>query len=562
MNLLRREYVVVTSLILISLSMTAQEKKEPEARSVVVPDQNATPLPKIDLPEFLITGQEAIDLPASTKPAAEEDKVYIPGAAAPGRKDVRIDMAQKPEGDLAGPTGQMNGKVLAGIGTFTSPFLEGWFGKNYDQGGFLFHADYASSQGYVTNANWQKTGIGVSGNFLPPSNSGFFAGSQLNGGLSFSGNTYRAYGSTVAPSQVRTFDNTKFNLGLASSSAAPGLLDAPLEYSAGVVWAGTSLDDSADASENDVGVTASATSEKWGIPLHGSMEYLSSGVTMRFPGNAETHSPQWFALRISGQRILSPVFQASVALQQFIYRGNFGVMAGRFLPVVDLRYFATDAAAFFLSFEPAVERNSLSTLVNSNRYMQNSAPLQPSEIPISLSLGSDLTVDENLRGRASVTYRSIRDFPYFLELNSAKVWDVVYLPKVSETRGDLEGSYRLSQGSSATLAASLNSTMESDSANSVPNIPAFSLFGVYRRTIDAGVNVEGNVRYMSKRWTSFTHSASNAGFVDVGVKGDCQILDNLRAILEIKNLFSQHYYLWDGYVEQPIFISLGVTYKW
>jgi outer membrane receptor protein involved in Fe transport len=138
----------------------------------------------------------------------------------------------------------------------------------------------------------------------------------------------------------------------------------------------------------------------------------------------------------------------------------------------------------------------------------------------------------------------------------------MYLPNVTITQADVEGSYLLSPGNSATLTASLNSTVAKDSANSVPNIPAFSFSGVYRRSIGSGVDIEGYARYMSKRWTSFAHSASNAGFVDIGAKGEYQFLENLRAVLAIDNLLSEHYYLWDGYVEQPMFISLSVTYKW
>ena len=104
-----------------------------------------------------------------------------------------MDGEGKVQKDFAGPAGQMNGKVLGGISNHTSPFMEGWFGKNYDSGGVLFHANYASSNGQVADANWQKTGIGIQGGYLSPQTFGMFAGSRLNGGLNFSGQTYRAY---------------------------------------------------------------------------------------------------------------------------------------------------------------------------------------------------------------------------------------------------------------------------------------------------------------------------------------------------------------------------------
>ena len=109
----------------------------------------------------------------------------------------------------------MNGKVQGGIGNYTSPYMQGWFGKNYDGGGVLFNASYASTSGQVPNANWQKTGFGIQGDYLAPQTFGVHRRRQVERRTTFSGQTYRAYGSTD-PSQLRTLNNVRLNLGLAS----------------------------------------------------------------------------------------------------------------------------------------------------------------------------------------------------------------------------------------------------------------------------------------------------------------------------------------------------------
>ena len=181
MNMFRLHSLLIMMPFFLIASLSAQEKKEPAQRDAAVPDQTEVPLPKIDLPEFLITGQETIDLPVSTKSIFEEDNVYVPGSPMPGRKDAGINEEVKLQKDFTGPAGQMNGKVLGGMGNYTSPYMEGWFGKNYDSGGVLFHANYASSSGQVTDANWQKTGFGMQGDYLSPQSFGIIAGSRLNG---------------------------------------------------------------------------------------------------------------------------------------------------------------------------------------------------------------------------------------------------------------------------------------------------------------------------------------------------------------------------------------------
>jgi hypothetical protein len=561
MNMFRAHSLLVMIFFLLIASLSAQEKKEPAQRDAAVPDQNEAPLPKIDLPEFLITGQETIDLPVSSKSIIEEDNVYVPGSPMPGRKDAGIDGEGKVQKDFGGPAGEMNGKVQGGIGNYTSPYMEGWFGKNYDGGGVLFHANYASSNGQVTDANWQKTGIGIQGDYLSPQTFGMLAGSRLNGGLNFSGQTYRAYGSLV-PSQLRTLNDVRLNMGLASRTTVSDKLDDALDYSAALSWNGTSLNDSLNSSQNDFGVSVSASTRKSDIQLRGSMEYVLSDVSMQLPPNIETHLPEWFDLRLSGEKFFLPELQATLTVQQFIYRGNLSVPNGRFYPGAQLRYFMNDAATVYFSIAPTVERNTLASLVNSDKYIQNREELRSSEVPFAFTFGSEYTFSDKIYGNGSLSYSSVRNFPVFIELNSAKVWDVMYLPNVAVTRLAVEGSYTFTRENSATFAGSLNSTQAKDSSNAVPNIPTFTLSGVYRRSFSNGIVVELFAEYFSKRWKDFAHSSANAGYVDVGGKGEYQLLENLRAVIQMDNILDRQYYVWDGYVERPLFISLGVTYTW
>ena len=62
MNSLLCKYSLMLTILGITV-LPAQEKKEPAERGTAVPERTDAPLPKIDLPEFLITGHETIDLP-------------------------------------------------------------------------------------------------------------------------------------------------------------------------------------------------------------------------------------------------------------------------------------------------------------------------------------------------------------------------------------------------------------------------------------------------------------------------------------------------------------------
>jgi len=548
-------------LVFFSLStvLVAQEKKEPEQRDVSIPERTEAPLPKIDLPEFLITGQETIDLPVSAKSVADEEKIFLAGSRSPGRKDVDVSAVAKQQKDIAGPAGQMDGKVFAGFGNYVTPAMEGWFGKNYADGGILFHANFGSSNGHVADAQWQKTGLGVHGDYLPPKMLG--TGGRFSGGMRFSNESYRAYGSAT-PAQLRTLSDIGINIGFSSHTPKIEKLDDQINYSAGISWNRTALEDSANASESELGISGNAATQWNNYQLRAEAEYKTSGITMPFLVTRDVHSPQWFVLRFSGTTFLAPSLEAMLTLQQFVYRGNISVTSGRFYPKVEVQYFASEAATLFATFTPTVERTTLSSFITMNKYMRNALEIQPTETPLSLSLGSEIYFSTSLRGKGVVTYRTMHNFPVYVELNSAKVWDVMYLPDVRAISFDVQGSYQFSKGNSGTLTAGFNSTEEKGSSNSVPNIPSSIVSGAFRHSFENGIVTEVFAEYVSKRWTDFAHSNANAGYVTIGGRGEYKFLENVRALIQVNNLLNQQYYVWDGYVERPLFISLGVTYTW
>jgi outer membrane receptor protein involved in Fe transport len=567
-----RTLFVLWACVLIVQRLVAQDdkKKEPTQREIAVPeslDVSSThaeaPLPKIELPEFLITGNETIDLPSSSKSATEGEKLYVeppasaghrPASAASGISNMQLN-------DLSSPAPPMNGRVAASIGNYATPKIQGWFGKNYDDGGILFDAHYNSSAGYVSNSDIQNGGINIAGNYLTPPSLGIVAGSRLSGGLGFSGESWRAYGSSD-PTLVRTLDNAQVNLGLSSRLSNTSIVEDPVDYSAGVLWKGLSLRDSTTGSENDYGAFASASTQIEQFRLSGSTEYIFSDLSMPLPQPLSTHGPQWFSLQLRGSTWIAPSFQTALTVQQYLYSGNISPLQGRFFPNLELRYLLNNDATLFSAIGMEMERNTLQNFIAENKYIVNYEVLEPSEIPLNFSLGSLLTLSDKVSGKVAVTYTATKNFPTFLYLDGAKVWEVMYLPHVTSTKIEIEGDYRISDENSASASVVVNSTKERDSSLTLPYIPLLTIGGVYRHEFSNGIAVEGSAQYISRRYTDFAHATSNAGYILFGGSGQYDVAENLRAEINIDNILNQQYYIWNGYRERPIFISCGLTYTW
>ncbi len=542
----------------------SQEKKEPASREVAVPDSTQAPLPKISLPEFVITGNEAIDLPPSTKNADDENMVYVAKPLSPDnvKKSAMTDIGQKEDKNFSASALQMNGKILAGFGAYTTPFIEGWFGKNYDEGGILFHAQYLTSDGHVANANHQKAGIDLSGDYSVPTAFGLIGGDQLNGGVSFLGRTYRAYGSVV-PAQARSVNDVRMNVGISGKTGDENIFSQGISYSGNIFGRGYSVHDSSTAGESEVGISGNASAQYENYQLFGNVEYVASTMTsVLTPSSAAPHAPQWFALRVTGRTMLVPSLQASARIQQFFYRGNFSGGSGRFYPQIELRYFLNDQTTLFAGVSPTVERTTLRSLFGVNPYITNAVSIEPNDVRFAINGGAEVQLNDRLRGVASLSYKLVRHYTSFLENSAARTWAVVYVPSVHLTTLDMQAGYRISDQNSLTASVTLTSGAAKDSSNMLPYLPALRAGGVYRHNFNFGIAVEGYAEYISKQWNDFARTRSNAGYVSAGGRAEYAVHRDVRIFMQVSNLFDQHYYVWDGYLERTLYVALGLTYTW
>ncbi len=306
-------------------------------------------------------------------------------------------------------------------------------------------------------------------------------------------------------------------------------------------------------------MNGSATTRFFEMSLRGQIEYRAIGFTMDIPS---VQSGQWFLLRVDGKQLMTSALQLSFAIQQFLYRGNLGASNGRLYPNIELRYSFTEQTSVYSGFAPTVERNTLSSIIKQNRYINFNAPIVPSDIRVNFYAGMEITPVDEITTTAKFTYKHINNYPTFYDKNSAKVWEVLYLSDVRSTKVDVSALYRLNQKQNVTAYVSTQVVKQKDSSVSLPYIPKYTVGTVYHHFFDVGLHVEAFAEYNSSRFTNFTNSHYNAGYLYTGVKADLELFKHFRGVAEVNNLINQHYFVWNGYRERSVFLLLGVSYNW
>ncbi len=557
---------IMMLLLTVGGGATAQdpEKKEPEKKeidlqNVQTPGASA-PLPKIDLPEFVITGSEKIDLNIDSKAEEDRERIFSPEKPTPGERPLNVGEALTPKQikSFTKTPGALNGKVFAGIGFYLTPQFDGWFGQHDPAGSFVINGYYSDSKGHVNDAGYWRGGFGARGTYLLPDSTAVIPFAQLSGETKYGRESYRAYGS-LHPSRVRDLSGLEVNGGIGSRYALPYRSLSGVDYSAKTGWSYFSAVDSQKASETEIFVSGNAATRFFETSFRAQMEYRFASYAMALPG---LQSGQWFVLRTDGRQMLVPALQLSFALQQYFYRGNVGPAAGRLYPNIELRFAMTETASLYAGFAPTVERNTLSSLLKINRYINTDAVLHPADVRVSVYAGMEFSPVEELMTTAKFSYKQTNYYPTFSDKDSAKVWEVLYLSGVQSTKFDISALYRLNPKQNVTVYFSLHNVRQKDSAGVLPHLPKVTAGATYHHFFDFGLHAEAFAEYTSSRFTNFSNTHANAGYLYAGMKADVELMERFRGYAELNNLIDQRYYVWNGYQERTIYLLLGISYQW
>ncbi len=552
-------------LLCASISLSQEtDKKEPakkdvDLQNVQSPKSDAS-LPKIDLPEFVITGSEKIDLQIESKSEDDEDRIFSPAKPTPGERPLNVGEALSPKQikSFSKTPGALNGKVFAGIGFYQTPQFDGWFGQYDPTSSFVLNGYYSESQGHLNDAGFWRGGFGVRGTHALPESSALLPYAQLSAETKYGRESYRSYAS-LSPYRVRDLSGIEINGGIGSRYSLPYKALSGFDYNGKLGWSFFSANDSDKSSESEFYLSGSATTRFLSMSLRGQTEYRAIGYTMNIPG---LQSGQWFVLRADGNQLVIPALQLSFALQQFIYRGNVGSAAGRFYPQIELKYSFTESASIYYGYAPTVERNTLSSIIKQNKYINFDAEIVPSDTRLNLYAGMEYSPVDVITTTIKLSYKQLNNYPTFYDKDSAKVWEVLYLSGVRSTKFDVSTLFRLNQKQNITAYVSLQTVKQKDSSGVLPYIPKFTIGTVYHHFFDFGLHAEAFVEYNSARFTNFTNTHSNAGYLFTGVKADIELFEQFRGFAELNNLVNQHYYIWNGYQERTIFLLLGVSFNW
>ena len=558
----RSNYILPTVIVACSAPciLLGQAKPTPDTRRDLTPQRQTTEhrpqteLPKIDLPEFVITGWEIIDLPRAEKlPAAETVTGDMPvRTGAPMRENAQIlptaSMVRGPE--LVHSS--LSGRISAGIGSFTTPSVAVALSAPLENARTVVDASYARSNGFTPNARWSEGKIGASvGSPVDLTGIGM-SGSAASASVAYGVRDFRWYGST-SPSNARSIADGSVSV------MAGGSIGGGWTGSTEVGYRGTGVTDSTTTVREgifSIGMRGDGTLE--GIPV---FTRLRSHTAGRSGAADNTYGLTTFGG--GAQWVPFEAFALTAAVDGYFGSGSAGGSLARVFPTLRVSYALDPRQTLIGAYEPGVVPTTLGSTLENMRYVDAGSEIRHAVNWNSGRIGLESEWTDDIRTRFELEGTTTDDLPHTVDTTGSGVFQAAYggTSRIVGIKADFVAHFGLNDYFSA--AFMMRSSENSASGRPVPYVPEAEMRFSYTTSPIEKLTFRSSLQFVHTRETSLTGSSARlSGYTRIDVRGAYSVTSSIALWAAAANLTNAIYQHWAGYQEPPFQLSLGAAATW
>ena len=514
-------------------------------------------MPKIDLPEYVITGNAAIDLPnAEKQPVPEDSQSTIPlSLLSPPltRSDeiAQVAIGSKKEiGERIAPL--LNGKMDAGVGTFFSPQAGLWFGQTLGDYCYSLDGQYSRTKGFASFTDRSGGSIGLDGSTQLKSYNPYFDGSEIHAGMTYKSDTYHWYGTRI-PSLSRNRTDLTVSAGLKNWSRSPFVYDGVVGYESFEV-----SDSSKTVGETRVFLRGATRLMASTIPLHVKLDAQLGSVST---GNSSS-GLAYIDVTVGSERYTWKALALDGSLNGYFAGGMDNQRILRLYPHLDVAYRLNDQHTLRVAYEPEIEPVTLSAKVFENRYLSSLSSIKHTDDQqdATLALESYWTAGTSTKLEARV--QSIKDYPLYADSLSQGVWLLAYGGRttIASFSGEVFAKLRSNDYFAAKLTATTSNN--SKSGNAIPYVPVFEVGISYTNQIASRWTGVATLTLIHQRKDNVVNINTLPSILLIGLGCEYSFLRQAGVFFEIQNLLNEQYEYWRGYQENPFVLSAGFSLRW
>lgn len=547
---------MMLALVLCASVAQAQVRPTPEGRRDLTPPRDTvrSPLPTIDLPEFVITGLSSVDLPRVEKRLEElgptGEIVVEPAAPERDRSSGPADVAELGGRPSVGSGEGFAGYLRAGIGSFGSPQVMAAVRPVLGPIRLGASARYRRSTGFAPWTAWSEGAIdGTVAVPLSLDDAGL-RNATLSADLGYEAGAYHWYG-TPTPDHRRSVTIVDGGIGLA------GLIGT-WTGALSVRFASAGVEDStASVTEGTTRLRLSGEGTVEGIPLEAFMSVMSSPPARSFGSSIGSTE---FAVRSRYQPIEELWLSGGIGLA--FVRGEAGQSRTVLLPSFRVQFAIDEQHRLVGAFEPRVEQITVMSSVSMHRFVDAQTLRQVGHWKNAGRFGLESEWSADLRTRIEVEAGAAADLPMIVDTAGRGVAAWMYgEARTTSLRGEVIAKMRGNDYFSATVI--VRTTENVSSGLRIPYWPGLETRMSYSAVVMPPLTVRASVQLVHTRESRWTGpSASLPGYVTVDLGATYALFSELSIWAEASNLTNTVYQHWKGIQEPPFRLSAGIALAW
>ena len=507
------------------------------------------PLPKFDLPEFVITGTASIDLSKLEKYTIEDSAIVPPLMLKSHEKDMRDRETLELEMNSGKEELQINnylGFVKAGIGTYFTPQAELYFGQSISDYFYSFDGRYFLTKGYAQYTDQSSGSItALGGMTLTSSNPLLLQNATLNGKFGYQSKTFNFFGSAT-PNLQRTLSDFQFHVGLENQA-----LDY-FSYSAGITLESLDISDSsASKNETRLDLNYQTLFRIASLPIQTKLQLMSVSGGLGFMDLSTGLQNYWYG---------NLLFEGSIHLNWA--KGMAGQDIVHLCPNLMIGYQITSRHRVYLSYEPMLVPMTLASNIIINRYLSDASIVKSEYISNAGEIGIESNWTDAINSRISLNVKSARDLPVFSDSLRRGVWMLVYGANTTITTFCAEMVAKLNSNDYFASNILLCSTYDSFLGSKIPYAPAIEVWCSEKHRFGTEITVSGEINFIGERTTDLAGTNTLPKFAVIDISGEYTPISFLKLTTRIKNLTDSKYEIWRGYKEFPLTMQVDVQIKW
>lgn len=506
--------------------------------------------PSIELPEFVITGSDAVSVLKAKKIDPElvpllNEKFFKPNQPPEKLETAQLSDPFKEEFNLLDSLNFFTGKIEAGMGSYTLPRINFSLSSPFRNGLFQITADGKNKRAHVEKSELYNFNGGINIFYQIESESPFLNGTKFQFHGDYGRTSYNLFAAND-PFIKRDLNSGNIKVNIEN------LLEEKFNYVLSFSDDINSLQDNI-FSENFLKLggmfRANLTSLNFGLNSWYYVQVIKNDLVLK--SNSDL-----FSIRPFIGFYISDFIKASIGVTYTNFKDQ-----RKFYPYLFSGLKVNDRISAYFEFAPQAALLGSGYFLNQNPYFQVDDFINfLHEKKNSFQAAVKYEYEKYYEMNAGFKYFSSDGSPFFENSLIPGRFKIGSVPSKSYTffanAFFHSGPFGYFYGN-----IELNST-KSNNDKILPYHPAINAHLSYGYPFSNGLESKVTMNYLSKQYTDATNTNSISPFINLALDFSYKISPDINLTFQLNNLLNRDNLKWAGYKETPLDVVAGIIYRW